>query len=145
MSAIRPSSDVNTTGWHPSVGGTVFGTIDEAVYDDSDYTYKSLSAAYKLIQGLNASVSPGSHWVAVRLNVSSGAADVRVQLLDSSSVPVGSSDWTAITSTPAMYRFNIVTSAGASRLGIEITPTDTLLTEDGEPLITEDGRYLTLG
>jgi hypothetical protein len=144
MATVRPNSDVVTTGWIPSVGGAVYATIDETAYDESDYARRAVSRASQLIEGLNASVSPGTQWVVLRLGLSSGVGEARVQLMDSSSVVVGSSAWQTIDATPATYRFSVVNTGGAARLGIEIAPYGILTAENGDPILTEDGQFILI-
>lgn len=139
---IHPNSDVQTTGWVQSTGGTVFGTIDEVAFDDADYVTRRVDEHVILIVGLDATMVTGTQLVNLRLSTTDGIGLVRAHLLDGASVILGSSAWQEITTTPTTYPLLIPIIGTASRLGVELAPDNILVDENGDPILTESGDYI---
>lgn len=120
----RPGADVLTTGWLPSTGADLYAMIDETSADDADYIYRDLAGTepyvFDLYQaGAGYSLPAGTHTIRLRADVTSGTAQMRLLLLDSSNTTVGTGDWQAITSTWATSSFTVTTTAAATRGRIE--------------------------
>lgn len=64
----RPSSDITTTGWSCSTGGSFYALVDEAVADDADYVYIAVPTNKNLEIKLSAVSTPGagSRYVVLR-------------------------------------------------------------------------------
>jgi hypothetical protein len=142
MATVRPNSDVLATGWTPSVGGTVFGTVDEVDYDEADYSVKPVADVSPLILGLDAAVPAGTHYLAIRLSTTFANTSIRAHMLDGSSNIVGVSPWAVAESASTTHRLVLVTSASGTRVRLEVAPENIILTEDDEPMLTESGEYI---
>lgn len=69
----RPSSDVLTTGWTPTPGGTLFSTVDEAVTDDADFINTGATVTVKFgLSSITDPVSSTGHIIRVRARTTSG-------------------------------------------------------------------------
>lgn len=120
----RPGADVLTTGWHASTGTDLFDMIDEASADDADYIYRDLSGSdpyvFDLYQaGSGYTLPVGTHTIRMRPSVTTGTAQMRLLLLDSSNATVGTGDWQSVTETWTTAEFTITTTAEATRGRIE--------------------------
>lgn len=56
---LRPASDVSNTGWTPT-SGTNASVLDEAVFDDLDYT-QAIAAGSEFVVALTAGTTPPSN------------------------------------------------------------------------------------
>ena len=69
----RPISDITTTNWTASSGSTLYGTIDEASFDDVDYNSTTPNQAGTLecglTTGLNTPTSGSQHILRTRVQV----------------------------------------------------------------------------
>jgi hypothetical protein len=121
---VRPGADVLTTGWQASTGSDLFDMIDEASADDADYIYRDLAGSdpyvFELwLSGVAYSLPAGSHVVRMRADVTAGAAQARLLLLDASDNVVGTGAWQSLTPGFAAHSFSVTTAAAATRGRIE--------------------------
>lgn len=121
---VRPGSDVLTTGWHASTGTDLFDMIDEASADDADYIYRDLAGSdpyvFELwLSGVAYSLPAGSHVVRMRADVTAGAAQARLLLLDASDNVVGTGAWQSLTPGLATTTFTVDSAASATKGRIE--------------------------
>lgn len=118
----RPASDVSATGW-TSTAGNLFSTIDDVgAADDADYvTSPALSAtpAPYVFTFTNSPKAAGTWNVKVRAWAPSGAATMRVKLLDGAGAVLGTSADVAINATPTTYNNNVTIASSAVRASVE--------------------------
>jgi len=120
----RPGADVLSTGWQASSGTDLFAMLDEATASDTDYIYRSLTGSdpyvFDLYQtGVGYTLPVGTHTIRMRPQVTTGTAQMRLLLLDSSNATVGTGDWQSVTTSWATTEFTITTTAEATRGRIE--------------------------
>lgn len=120
----RPGADVLTTGWLASTGSDLFAMLDETSADDTDYIYRDLSGSdpyvFDLYQaGSGYTLPVGTHTIRMRPQVTTGTAQMRLLLLDSSNATVGTGDWQSVTTSWATTEFTVTTTAEATRGRIE--------------------------
>jgi hypothetical protein len=121
VSIYRPGSDVTTTGWVASTGGTYYSLIDEVSYDDADYiTSPTVGSGSPITMGLTGSVPAGTYDVRVRVKRTGSTGQVKVHLLDSSNTDLGSSSWQTLTTSFASYTLSVTTTGTATRVRIEV-------------------------
>lgn len=123
---VRPGADVLTTGWLASTGTDLFAMIDEVSADDADYIYRDLAGADPYIfdlykAGAAYSLPAGSHVVRMRADVTAGAAQARLLLLDASDNVVGTGAWQSLTPSLATTTFTVDSTATATKGRIEAT------------------------
>lgn len=121
---VRPGMDVATTGWSSSAGGSLVSAINEAAASDAEYAYRAATGSESLSfelwrNGAPYSLPAGSHLVRMRADVTVGAAQARLLLLDSSDNVVGTGAWQALTPGFTSSAFSVTTSAAATRGRIE--------------------------
>ena len=140
---VRPSSDVLTTGWTSSTGGSVFSTVNESTPNDANYSWAPLDGFSKLVLGLDASVPAGTHRIPLRLSVATGTLDVRVRLLDALDVLQGTSAAQTVTTTPTTFIFTVVSTGTAVRIELGGALPDGYLSLDGG-VLSLDGAVIGL-
>lgn len=125
MLYLTLASDVTATGWTPSTGGSVAAVVDEVIADDADYVTSpdvtGSQAAY--IGNLQNTIYPGTYVARFRAKWERRKGRIRIVLMDSSSNPVGTSNWQDVTDALADYSLTITTTGIASRLSIEVDKT----------------------
>lgn len=121
-SIFRPTSDVTTTGWTGSPDNTnKYANIDETPASNTDYiTSPTIAGGENIIFGLSGSLAAGTWDVRYRANFVGSSAQVRISLLDGSSVSQGVSSWQTVTSTYADYTASVTTTGAANRVKIEV-------------------------
>lgn len=121
---VRPGADVLTTGWLASTGSDLFAMLDETSADDADYIYRDLAGSdpyvFELwLSGVAYSLPAGSHVVRMRADVTAGAAQARLLLLDASDNVVGTGAWQSLTPGLATATFTVDSAASATKGRIE--------------------------
>lgn len=121
---VRPGADVLTTGWHASTGTDLFAMLEETSADDADYIYRSLTGSEPYVfelwlSGVAYSLPAGSHVVRMRADVTAGAAQARLLLLDASDNVVGTGAWQSLTPGLATATFTVDSAASATKGRIE--------------------------
>ena len=118
----RPSSDITTTGWSASSGVVLFDMIDEVTPSDTDYIISpDLNASpAPAVFGIAPTQATGTYDVNFRARQTTGVGDIRVLLLDSSGVTVGTSSWQTLTGTFATYSLSVTTTGTAARVRLEV-------------------------
>lgn len=122
VSIYRPSSDVTTTGWTGTPDNTdKYKNIDEVTASDTDYiTSPSITGGESIIFGLSGSLAAGTWDVRYRANFVGASAQVKIHLLDGSSVSQGASSWQTVTSSYVDYTASVTTTGAATRVKIEV-------------------------
>lgn len=119
-SMTRPVSDVSAGGWIPSTGASLYACIDEVTEDDSDYIKCAASPSIETcVMGISPSLMAGTHTRRFAADVTTGAAQIRLSLLDDSNTVLGSSDWIAVTNSVAVYAATITITGTATRAQVE--------------------------
>lgn len=121
---VRPGSDILTSGWASSAGGALVSAINETAASDAEYAYRAATGSDSLSfelwrNGAPYSLPAGSHLVRMRADVTGGAAQARLLLLDSGDNEVGNGAWQSLTPGFATHSFSVTTSAAATRGRIE--------------------------
>lgn len=121
-SITRPTSDVTTTGWTGVADNTnKYANIDETTASDTDYiTSPSITGGESIIFGLSGSLAAGTWDVRYRANFVGASAQVKIHLLDGSSVSQGASGWQTVTSSYVDYTASVTTTGAATRVKIEV-------------------------
>ena len=122
VSIYRPSSDVTTTGWTGTPDNTdKYKNIDEVTASDTDYiTSPTITGGENIIFGLTGSLPAGTWDVRYRANFVGASAQVKIHLLDGSSVSQGASSWQTVTSSYGDYTASVTTTGAATRVKIEV-------------------------
>jgi hypothetical protein len=99
-----PTSDITTTNWTSSLGGSLYAAIDEASPgSDTDYIYTDTAASYAEVKygSLTDPASSSGHIVKVRI-LGDGTSGIKFELRQGSSTSIASktvdpapSTWTA--------------------------------------------------
>lgn len=117
----RPASDVSAGGWTPSTGTDLFACIDEISSSDVDFI-ASPDLSTPCVLGLSSSMPAGAWDINYRSKYVVSGGSIRLVLLDSSNVVVGTGAWQAQTGAFAGYTSTVVTTATATRVRIEVQP-----------------------
>ena len=78
---LEPVSDISAGTWAPNVGATLFGTIDEATLDETDYNHTNDPAGGSFQVALQAGSDPyvsTGHIVSYEIAASTGSMTVRL-------------------------------------------------------------------
>ena len=117
----RPNSDIVVSGWTSSDAQPLYTDIDEVIPSDVEYIYSPpLSGSIVAATfGLSLSLVAGNYDVNTRGRMTGSASNMRVVLLDSGGVAVGTSAWQALTNTFATYTLNVTTTGTATQVRID--------------------------
>jgi hypothetical protein len=118
VTIYRPNGDV-VTSWTPTGAATVAGAIGEVTASDAEYA-DSPDLSTPQVCTLNATAPAGNYTIRVRARRSATQGQIRVRLLNSSSVDVGGSAWQALTGTETTYTLSATTTGAADRIRIEV-------------------------
>lgn len=116
----RPVLDVSTGNWTPSVGTSLYATIDEVVEDNADYIRCVASPTIEVgVVQILPVLGPGTHPYRFAASVTGGVAQIRVSLLDDSNTVLATGDWTPVTNGVALYEATLTIAGTATRARIE--------------------------
>lgn len=118
-SAYRPSGDISTGGWTATPGGTLASCIDETVANDTDFI-TSPNLTTPTVLSLSSALPAGNWDISVRAKYVLTNGQIRIRMLNSSSVDVGGSDWQVLSATATTYTLSATTTSAADRFRIEV-------------------------
>lgn len=121
----RPTSDLTTTGWTPSVGTVLYEMLNEHVLDTWDYiTSPELTTSLDSASFAIADLAPGTYKLRFNAKQTADAAQARLLLKDSVGTVVGTGDWHNLTNDFTTYETAVTTTGTAVSATIEpyITP-----------------------
>jgi hypothetical protein len=119
----RPTSDVLTTGWVATPTGDLYAVLDDAVEDDADYvTSPPVSGTPAPATFGVGPVDAGTWSVKVRAKKQGGdTAVLRVKLLDSGDVVIGTAGPFTLTPDMQTFQANVTTIGTAVKASLEVT------------------------
>jgi len=116
-----PGSDITISGWSPYPDATVYTTIDEDPYSDTDYVLSPyLGTGSPVTMGLTNSLIAGNYEVDVRASTTGYVGQLRIHLVDDTDTIQGTSNWQSVTPSLTTYTLSITTTGTTTRIRIEV-------------------------
>jgi hypothetical protein len=119
VSVYRPNSDIIVNSWTPSSGSDLYAMIDEPTLSRADFI-TSPNLADPTTMGWTSPLPAGTYDIPVDFDRMGNYGQLRIVLLDSSNVVVGTSSWASAPAVAATTTFTVTTTGTSDRFRLEL-------------------------